>query len=70
MVKMVLGSSDSQASSVASLADNYTSGFNSIISAIENLANADGLEGEAYTNVKTYGSTVVTPLAKGFILLA
>ncbi|MEX2805709.1 hypothetical protein AB3329_11545, partial [Streptococcus sp. H31] len=27
-------------------------------------------EGEAYTNVKTYGSTVVTPLAKGFILLA
>ncbi|AXQ79395.1 hypothetical protein DDV21_010060 [Streptococcus chenjunshii] len=70
MVKMVLGSSDSQASSVASLADNYTSGFSSIISAIENLANADGLEGEAYTNVKTYGSTVVTPLAKGFILLA
>ncbi|MEX2803505.1 T7SS effector LXG polymorphic toxin [Streptococcus sp. H31] len=70
MVKMVLGSSDTQASSVASLADNYTSGFNSIISAIENLANADGLEGEAYTNVKTYGSTVVTPLAKGFILLA
>ncbi|MEX2803499.1 T7SS effector LXG polymorphic toxin [Streptococcus sp. H31] len=70
MVKMVLGSSDTQASSVASLADNYTSGFNSIISAIENLANADGLEGEAYTNVKNYGSTVVTPLAKGFILLA
>ncbi len=31
MVKMVLGSSDSQATSVAALADNYTAAFESLI---------------------------------------
>ncbi|MGT2928933.1 DUF3114 domain-containing protein [Streptococcus dentasini] len=70
MVKMVLGSSDDQASSVASLVKNYIAGFNSLISAIDGLANADSLAGEAYTNAKTYGSTVITPLAKAYILLA
>ncbi|MGT2883737.1 T7SS effector LXG polymorphic toxin [Streptococcus ferus] len=70
MVKMVLGSSDSQATSVATLADNYTAGFESLISAFDNLANEDKLSGDAYTNIKSYGSSVVTPLVKAFILLA
>ncbi|MGT2883748.1 T7SS effector LXG polymorphic toxin [Streptococcus ferus] len=70
MVKMVLGSSDSQASSVTTLADNYTAGFESLISAFDNLANEDKLSGDAYTNIKSYGSGVVAPLVKAFILLA
>ncbi|WP_373761090.1 T7SS effector LXG polymorphic toxin [Streptococcus ferus] len=70
MVKMVLGSSDTQASSVATLADNYTAGFESLISAFDTLANEDKLSGDAYTNIKSYGSSVVTPLVKAFILLA
>ncbi|MGT2929070.1 hypothetical protein ACVR1G_02255 [Streptococcus dentasini] len=70
MVKMVLGSSDTQASSVATLADNYTTGFESILSAISTLKGSDKLKGTAYTNAKEYGDTVVTPLAKGMILLA
>ncbi|WP_373808985.1 T7SS effector LXG polymorphic toxin, partial [Streptococcus ferus] len=70
MVKMVLGSSDSQASSVAALADNYTAGFESLISAFDNLANEDKLSGDAYTNIKSYGSSVVAPLVKAFILMA
>ncbi|MGT2883511.1 T7SS effector LXG polymorphic toxin [Streptococcus ferus] len=70
MVKMVLGSSDSQATSVAALADNYTAAFESLISAFDNLANEDKLSGSAYTNIKSYGSSVVAPLVKAFILLA
>ncbi|EMC50966.1 hypothetical protein SMU102_04345 [Streptococcus mutans S1B] len=70
MVKMVLGSSDAQASSVASLADSYSTAFNNIISAVDSLGNSDKLKGSAYTNVKTYTRSVVTPLAKGMILLA
>ncbi|WP_373808873.1 T7SS effector LXG polymorphic toxin [Streptococcus ferus] len=70
MVKMVLGSSDSQATSVAALADNYTAAFESLISAFDNLANEDKLSGSAYTNIKSYGNSVVTPLVKAFILLA
>ncbi|WP_273451403.1 T7SS effector LXG polymorphic toxin [Streptococcus ferus] len=70
MVKMVLGSSDSQATSVATLADNYTAGFESLISAFDSLANEDKLSGDAYTNIKSYGSSVVAPLVKAFILLA
>ena len=70
MVKMVLGSSDAQASSVASLADSYSTAFNNIISAVDILGNSDNLKGSAYTNVKTYTRSVVTPLAKGMILLA
>ncbi|MGT2930037.1 hypothetical protein ACVR1G_07400, partial [Streptococcus dentasini] len=60
MVKMVLGSSDTQASSVATLADNYTTGFESILSAISTLKGSDKLKGTAYTNAKEYGDTVVT----------
>ncbi|EMC28191.1 hypothetical protein SMU85_06100, partial [Streptococcus mutans ST6] len=70
MVKMVLGSSDTQASSVGTLVDNYKSGFEKLVSAIDQLSNEDRLSGSAYTNVKTYGSSVVAPLAKAFILLA
>lgn len=70
MVKMVLGSSDSQASSVAALADHYTAAFEDLIGAFDTLANEDKLSGRAYTNVKNYGSSVVAPLAKAFILLA
>ncbi|EMC25625.1 hypothetical protein SMU85_09745, partial [Streptococcus mutans ST6] len=70
MVKMVLGSSDAQASSVVSLADSYSTAFNNIISAVDSLGNSDNLKGSAYTNVKTYTRSVVTPLAKGMILLA
>ncbi|SQF39436.1 T7SS effector LXG polymorphic toxin [Streptococcus ferus] len=70
MVKMVLGSSDSQATSVAALADSYTAAFESLISAFDNLANEDKLSGSAYTNIKSYGNSVVTPLVKAFILLA
>ncbi|WP_273449545.1 glycohydrolase toxin TNT-related protein [Streptococcus ferus] len=70
MVKMVLGSSDSQATSVAALADSYTAAFESLISAFDNLANEDKLSGSAYTNIKSYGSSVVAPLVKAFILLA
>ena len=70
MVKMVLGSSDTQASSVGTLVDNYKVGFEKLVSAIDQLSNEDRLSGSAYTNVKTYGSSVVAPLAKAFILLA
>ena len=70
MLKMALGSSDTQASSVASLADSYSTAFNNIISAVDTLGNSDNLKGSAYTNVKTYTRSVVTPLAKGMILLA
>ncbi|MEY8701307.1 T7SS effector LXG polymorphic toxin [Streptococcus ferus] len=70
MVKMVLGSSDSQATSVAALADSYTAAFESLISAFDNLANEDKLSGSAYTNIKSYGSSVVAPLVKAFILMA
>ena len=70
MVKMVLGSSDTQASSVGTLVDNYKVGFEKLVSAIDQLTNEDRLSGSAYTNVKTYGSSVVAPLAKAFILLA
>ena len=70
MLKMALGSSDTQASSVASLADSYSTAFNNIISAVDSLGNSDKLKGSAYTNVKTYTRSVVTPLAKGMILLA
>uniref|UniRef100_UPI00359F1EF0 T7SS effector LXG polymorphic toxin n=1 Tax=Streptococcus ferus TaxID=1345 RepID=UPI00359F1EF0 len=70
MVKMVLGSSDSQATSVAALADSYTAAFESLISAFDTLANEDKLSGSAYTNIKSYGSSVVAPLVKAFILLA
>ena len=64
MVKMVLGSSDTQASSVGTLVDNYKSGFEKLVSAIDQLTNEDRLSGSAYTNVKTYGSSVVAPLDK------
>ena len=70
MVKMTLGSSDAQASSVASLADSYRSGFDKITSAVSTLVNSGNLKGSAYANAKDYGNAVVTPIAKGMILLA
>ncbi|MGT2930046.1 hypothetical protein ACVR1G_07445 [Streptococcus dentasini] len=70
MVKMVLGSSDTQASSVATLASNYSTAFNNIISAVDTLGKSDKLSGSAYKNIKSYTNSVVTPLAQGMILLA
>ncbi|EHJ52041.1 T7SS effector LXG polymorphic toxin [Streptococcus macacae] len=70
MVKMVLGSSDTQASSVGTLADNYKAGFEQLVKSIDQLANEDRLSGSAYSNIKNYGSSVVKPLAQAFVLLA
>ncbi|EHJ52055.1 T7SS effector LXG polymorphic toxin [Streptococcus macacae] len=70
MVKMVLGSSDAQASSVGTLADNYKAGFEQLVKSIDQLANEDRLSGSAYSNIKNYGSSVVKPLAQAFVLLA
>ncbi|EHJ52264.1 hypothetical protein [Streptococcus macacae] len=68
MVKMVLGSSDTQASSVGTLADNYKAGFEQLVKSIDQLANEDRLSGSAYSNIKNYGSSVVKPLAQAFVL--
>lgn len=68
MVKMVLGSSNTQASSVANLAENYGTALAQTQSAIEQLARAQDLSGSAYDNIKSYGSSVVIPLMKAFTL--
>lgn len=70
MVKMVLGSSDAQASSVSSAVEGYTNAFTQASQAVSNLAGADTLSGSAYDNVKSYANTVITPLLKGFQLYA
>ncbi|WP_273451891.1 hypothetical protein [Streptococcus ferus] len=41
-----------------------------LFSAFDSLANEDKLSGSAYTNIKSYGSSVVTPLVRAFIHLA
>ncbi len=70
MVKMVLGSSDSQSTSVGTLIDNHTNGLAQLISALGTFEGAEALKGKAYQSAKDYSSSVLQPLAQGAILLA
>ena len=60
MVKMVLGSSDTQGQTMAS--------YNEAISALSAFDNAGDLQGAAYDSGKQYGMNVITPLLKGAIM--
>lgn len=70
MVKMDLGSSEAQASSMSELANSRLEGYQSAIRALQDFAEASDLDGAAYKSAKTYGMSVIAPLIQGAILLS
>ena len=68
MVKMVLGSSDTQGQTMASVGEARIASYNEAISALSAFDNAGDLQGAAYDSGKQYGMNVITPLLKGAIM--
>ena len=68
MVKMVLGSSDSQANSVSSLASNRMAAFQSTMDALTNFIATTNLTGNAYENAQQYAQSTLIPLLQAAIL--
>ena len=68
MVKMVLGSSDTQGQTMASVGEARITSYNEPISALSAFNSAGDLQGAAYDSGKQYGMNVITPLLKGAIM--
>ena len=68
MVKMVLGSSDKQGQTMASVGEARMASYDQAISALSAFDNAGDLQGAAYDSGKHYGMNVITPLLKGAIM--
>ena len=68
MVKMVLGSSDTQGQTMASVGEARITSYNEAISALSAFNSAGDLQGAAYDSGKQYGMNVITPLLKGAML--
>lgn len=70
-VDMYLSDSKSQASSTSSLCKTQAEGYSAVQKAIADFVeNAPDLKGKAYDSGKAYFNTVLSPLAKGGILLS
>ena len=65
---MVLGSSDAQGQTMASVGEARIASYNEAISALSAFDNAGDLQGAAYDSGKQYGMNVITPLLKGAIM--
>ena len=65
---MVLGSSDTQGQTMASVGEARIASYNEAISALSAFDNAGDLQGAAYDSGKQYGMNVITPLLKGAIM--
>ncbi|MEX2805410.1 T7SS effector LXG polymorphic toxin, partial [Streptococcus sp. H31] len=70
MVKMALGSSDSQASSTSSASASRIDAYQTAIGSLESFMGAGNLQGEAYSSAKSYAGNVLIPLFRGAILLS
>ena len=68
MTKMNLGSSDTQASTTASVTSTRIASYESTISALESFVGEGSLKGNAYSSAKTYASSVLIPLLKAAAL--
>lgn len=68
MVKMVLGSSDTQGQTMSSVGKARVTAYNSAVTALSNFNGAGDLQGSAYDSGKQYGVSVITPLIKGAIM--
>ena len=68
MVKMVLGSSDTQGQTMASVGETRIASYDQAVSALSAFDNAGDLQGAAYDSGKQYGMNVITPLLKGAIM--
>lgn len=68
MTKMNLGSSDTQASTTASVTSTRIASYESAISALESFVGESSLKGNAYSSAKTYASSVLIPLLKAAAL--
>ena len=68
MVKMVLGSSDTQGQTMSSVGEARLASYNEAISALSAFNSAVDLQGVAYDSGKQYGMNVITPLIKGAIM--
>lgn len=65
---MVLGSSDKQGQTMASVGEARMASYDQAISALSAFDNAGDLQGAAYDSGKQYGMNVITPLLKGAIM--
>ena len=65
---MVLGSSDTQGQTMASVGEARITSYDQAISALSAFDNAGDLQGAAYDSGKQYGMNVITPLLKGAIM--
>ena len=70
MVKMVLGSSDKQSSTMSSVAQARVAAYNQAISALTNFNGTAELTGAAYDSGKNYGMSTIIPLIKGALMYA
>ena len=70
MVKMVLGSSSTQGSTMSSVAQARVAAYNQAISALTNFNGAGELTGAAYDSGKNYGMSTIIPLIKGALMYA
>mgnify|MGYP000873386145 FL=1 len=70
MVKMVLGSSDKQGSTMSSVAQARVAAYNQAISALTNFNGTGELTGAAYDSGKNYGMSTIIPLIKGALMYA
>ncbi|ABN45636.1 Ribonuclease [Streptococcus sanguinis] len=70
MVKMVLGSSDKQSSTMSSVAQARVAAYNQAISALTNFNGTGELTGAAYDSGKNYGMSTIIPLIKGALMYA
>lgn len=68
MVKMTLASSDSQASSVSSIASSRMQGYQSTMTALSSFASDTTLTGKAYASAKSYATSTLIPLLQAAIL--
>ncbi|AXQ79530.1 hypothetical protein DDV21_010890 [Streptococcus chenjunshii] len=69
-IKMSLGSSETQASTVSAAMSNRTSAYEGLVSALETFIGASDLQGQAYSSAKNYASAVLIPLVEGAKLLS
>lgn len=70
MVKMVLGSSSTQGSTMSSVAQARVAAYNQAISALTNFNGTGELTGAAYDSGKSYGMSTIIPLIKGALMYA
>lgn len=62
---MVLGSSDTQGQTMASVGETRIASYDQAVSALSAFDNAGDLQGAAYDSGKQYGMNVITPFAQG-----